>query len=84
MRQEARVWKQLNHRNVLRFLGLVELDCEIYLVSQWMEYGDLANFVKERLLFLEGPPAIAGPAPKVRIAWTEVAACHSPLGFSLS
>lgn len=26
-------------------------------------------------------PAIAGPAPKVRLAWTEVAACHSPLAF---
>ena len=26
-------------------------------------------------------PAVAGPAPKVRLAWTEVAACHSPLGF---
>jgi len=29
-------------------------------------------------------PAIAGPAPKVRLAWTEVAACHSPLGFGLA
>ena len=29
-------------------------------------------------------PAIAGPAPKVRIAWTEVAACHSPLGFGVA
>ena len=28
-------------------------------------------------------PAIAGPAPKVRLAWTEVAACHSPLGFGV-
>ncbi|PRH84270.1 ABC transporter substrate-binding protein [Labrys okinawensis] len=26
-------------------------------------------------------PAIAAPAPKIRLAWTEVAACHSPLGF---
>jgi NitT/TauT family transport system substrate-binding protein len=29
-------------------------------------------------------PAIAGPAPKVRLAWTEVAACHSPLGFGVA
>lgn len=29
-------------------------------------------------------PAIAGPAPKVRVAWTEVAACHSPLGFGVA
>jgi NitT/TauT family transport system substrate-binding protein len=29
-------------------------------------------------------PAFAGPAPKVRVAWTEVAACHSPLGFGVA
>ncbi len=29
-------------------------------------------------------PAIAGPAPKVRLAWTEVAACHSPLAFGVA
>ena len=29
-------------------------------------------------------PAIAGPAPKVRLAWTEVAACHSPMAFGVS
>lgn len=28
-------------------------------------------------------PAIAQEAQKVRIAWTEVAACHSPLGFGV-
>jgi len=28
--------------------------------------------------------AIAGPAPKIRLAWTEVAACHSPLGFGVA
>src|ERR1700734_472723 len=29
-------------------------------------------------------PAIAAPAPKVRLAWTEVAACHSPFGFGVA
>ncbi|GGC77562.1 ABC transporter substrate-binding protein [Chelatococcus reniformis] len=29
-------------------------------------------------------PAVAGPAPKIRLAWTEVAACHSPLGFGIA
>ncbi len=29
-------------------------------------------------------PAIAAPAPKMRLAWTEVAACHSPLGFGVA
>lgn len=28
--------------------------------------------------------AIAGNAPKVRLAWTEVAACHAPLGFGVA
>lgn len=26
-------------------------------------------------------PAIAAPSPHIRLAWTEVAACHSPLAF---
>src|ERR1700721_1574543 len=29
-------------------------------------------------------PAIAAPAPKIRLAGTEVAACHSPLGFGVA
>ncbi|MDQ0394206.1 ABC transporter substrate-binding protein [Labrys monachus] len=29
-------------------------------------------------------PAVAAPAPKIRLAWTEVAACHSPLGFGVA
>jgi NitT/TauT family transport system substrate-binding protein len=29
-------------------------------------------------------PAIAGSAPKVRLAWGDVAACHSPLGFGVA
>ncbi len=29
-------------------------------------------------------PAIAGPAPKIRLAWGDVAACHSPLGFGVA
>jgi NitT/TauT family transport system substrate-binding protein len=28
-------------------------------------------------------PAVAGPVPKVRLGWTDVAACHSPLGFGV-
>src|SRR6202046_3853061 len=29
-------------------------------------------------------PAIAGPAPKLRLAWADIAACHSPLGFGVA
>src|ERR1700744_6784143 len=40
-----------------------------------------AGGVLSRQIF---PPAIAAPAPKIRLAWTEVAACHSPLGFGVA
>ncbi len=29
-------------------------------------------------------PAIAGSAAKIRLAWADVAACHSPLGFGVA
>jgi NitT/TauT family transport system substrate-binding protein len=29
-------------------------------------------------------PAIAAPAPKIRLAWGDIAACHSPLGFGVA
>jgi NitT/TauT family transport system substrate-binding protein len=29
-------------------------------------------------------PAIAAPAPKIRLAWADVAACHSPVGFGVA
>jgi NitT/TauT family transport system substrate-binding protein len=29
-------------------------------------------------------PAIAAPAQKIKLAWTEVAACHAPIGFGVS
>jgi NitT/TauT family transport system substrate-binding protein len=29
-------------------------------------------------------PAIAGPASKIRLAWADIAACHSPLGFGVA
>jgi NitT/TauT family transport system substrate-binding protein len=28
--------------------------------------------------------AIAGPAPKIRLGWGDIAACHSPLGFGVA
>ena len=29
-------------------------------------------------------PAIAAPAPKIRLGWGDVAACHSPIGFGVA
>jgi NitT/TauT family transport system substrate-binding protein len=34
--------------------------------------------------FGRAPFAVAAPTPRVRLAWTEVAACHSPLAFGVA
>ncbi|KAK1227530.1 hypothetical protein PQX77_009437 [Marasmius sp. AFHP31] len=47
--QEAIVWRQLNHRNLLPFMGIFYLDNDrkrLCLVSPWMEQGNLVQFLK--------------------------------------
>ncbi|KDQ16369.1 hypothetical protein BOTBODRAFT_623022, partial [Botryobasidium botryosum FD-172 SS1] len=44
--REAKVWSQLNHPNVLPFLGLYTLSSISYLVSPWMENGHALEFVQ--------------------------------------
>ncbi|KAG8990604.1 hypothetical protein FRB93_003151 [Tulasnella sp. JGI-2019a] len=51
--REARIWSYLKHINVLPFHGLVELSGETYLVSPWMEHGDLSKFLIGYLSYLE-------------------------------
>ncbi|KAG8898433.1 hypothetical protein FRB99_007438 [Tulasnella sp. 403] len=44
--QEAKVWKRLNHTNVLRFFGLAQdKDHHLYLISPWMENGSLKAYL---------------------------------------
>jgi len=57
-KREARIWHRLSHANILPFYGLVEMADEIYLVSPWIAYGDLAKFVSARLDYLALPPEI--------------------------
>ncbi|KAK1228999.1 hypothetical protein PQX77_007952 [Marasmius sp. AFHP31] len=48
--REAIVWKQLDHPNVLPFLGIYYLDHtrqRICLVSPWMEHGNLVQYLKD-------------------------------------
>ncbi|KAG8978920.1 hypothetical protein FRB93_010501 [Tulasnella sp. JGI-2019a] len=52
-RREGKIWATLVHVNILRFLGMVDIAGEIYLVSPWLEHGDLSKFVPARLRFLE-------------------------------
>ncbi|KDQ11698.1 hypothetical protein BOTBODRAFT_449375 [Botryobasidium botryosum FD-172 SS1] len=49
MEREIKVWKGLQHPNILPFIGSVVLDPELrtYLVSPWMDNGDALRFVNE-------------------------------------
>ncbi|KAF9260003.1 kinase-like protein [Marasmius fiardii PR-910] len=47
--QEAIIWRQLNHQNLLPFMGIYYLDSEqeqLCLVSPWMERGNLVEYLK--------------------------------------
>ncbi|KAF9254435.1 kinase-like protein [Marasmius fiardii PR-910] len=46
---EAIIWRQLNHENLLPFMGIYYLDVEqrqLCLVSPWMEQGNLVQYLK--------------------------------------
>ncbi|KAJ8083243.1 hypothetical protein PM082_009115 [Marasmius tenuissimus] len=49
-RREAILWRQLEHPNVLPFLGIYQLELEqvqhFCLISPWMEKGNLVEFLK--------------------------------------
>ncbi|KAF7346628.1 Protein kinase domain-containing protein [Mycena sanguinolenta] len=45
--QEAVIWRQLSHPNLLPFFGLYYLDQRPCLVSPWMENGDIHTFLKK-------------------------------------
>ncbi|KAG8887862.1 hypothetical protein FRB98_008828 [Tulasnella sp. 332] len=51
--REARIWSSLDHKNVLPFWGLLDISSDVYLVSPWMEHGDLSRFLAIRLSYLE-------------------------------
>ncbi|KAG8983635.1 hypothetical protein FRB94_007375 [Tulasnella sp. JGI-2019a] len=47
--REAKIWSRLNHINILPFYGMINLESEAYLVSPWVEQGDLSNFLSTRM-----------------------------------
>ncbi|KAK7437368.1 Rho guanine nucleotide exchange factor [Stygiomarasmius scandens] len=54
--KEAILWKQLNHPNVLPFLGLYFLDAtkhRICLISPWMENGNLRKYLSKHSVEFE-------------------------------
>ncbi|KAG9034898.1 hypothetical protein FRB95_012455 [Tulasnella sp. JGI-2019a] len=55
--REARIWCSLLHINILPFCGVAVISNIAYLVSPWMDHGDLSYFVASRRLFLDMPPS---------------------------
>ncbi|KDQ11736.1 hypothetical protein BOTBODRAFT_162563 [Botryobasidium botryosum FD-172 SS1] len=46
IKREIAVWKGLNHRNILPFIGIHILDDTTYMVSPWMGKGDSLQYVR--------------------------------------
>ncbi|KAG8983633.1 hypothetical protein FRB93_007113 [Tulasnella sp. JGI-2019a] len=61
--REAGIWHDLDHVNILPFYGKIEISSETYLVSPWIERGDLAKFMIHRLRYLDSPVSQREPVP---------------------
>ncbi|KAJ7779202.1 hypothetical protein B0H16DRAFT_808645 [Mycena metata] len=46
--QEALIWRQLSHPNLLPFYGLYYLEDRLCLVSPWMEHGNIMDFLAKK------------------------------------
>lgn len=44
---EAILWRQLNHKNILSFLGICKMDPHTIMVSPWMPHGNLREFLSK-------------------------------------
>jgi serine/threonine protein kinase len=47
-RKEAIVWELLRHPHVVPFLGILGRNSSLKLVSEWMEYGTLTQYLRAR------------------------------------
>ncbi|KDQ53681.1 hypothetical protein JAAARDRAFT_49605 [Jaapia argillacea MUCL 33604] len=46
-RREVKIWSQMNHPNILRFLGFTFLDGScFYMISPWVHNGDCLRYLK--------------------------------------
>lgn len=55
LKREAAIWVRLCHANILRFQQILKAGDQRFLVSPWMERGDLARFVTRRCAHLLNP-----------------------------
>ena len=47
--RELKIWTELNHRNVLPCLGFAEYNNSPTLVSEWMENGNVIEFLTNNI-----------------------------------
>jgi len=57
LEREGRFWKDLHHPNVLPFSGLMEREDKKYLVSPWVDRGNLHDFLTSRHQYFALPEA---------------------------
>ncbi|KAG8994540.1 hypothetical protein FRB94_009813 [Tulasnella sp. JGI-2019a] len=79
--READAWSHLKHDNILPFYGLVEILDEIYLVSPWIEHGNLSAFLAGRLSFLGGDPSSQTNDPRAS-AYMDFRECNTIYGIA--
>lgn len=44
--KEIAVFKALQHQNIVRLYEILEDECNLYMVMEYMEKGDLLNYIK--------------------------------------
>jgi serine/threonine protein kinase len=47
--QEVVIWKKLSHPNVLPLLGVSKLSIPFYTISEWMENGNVTEYIDNHL-----------------------------------
>lgn len=73
LQQEINLLKNLDHPNIVRYLGCAIEDNMLHILMEFMSSGSVAYMIKVSRLGLPG-------LPPVSFAWLWVAskACHSP------
>jgi len=53
--KEIKVMAHLNHKNIVRLLGISTDERDLYLLMEYMEKGDLKNFLQQHKMIVHSP-----------------------------
>jgi len=48
LEREVEAWKGLNHPHVVQFIGLCSMGTTVYMLSPWMENGNMSSFLQKQ------------------------------------